>query len=225
MSEDAAADVQAAARAVLETADPAAKCAAARHAYALWTEGRLAPPTAGAPSCAPERPARPDRPELRPPGQVPRRRLGSLAGRVALLHAVAHIEFNAVDLAFDLVARFGGDPSVGEEARAAFIGDWLKVGDDEARHFMLVAGRLEALGAAYGDLPAHDGLWDAALASAHDLAARLASALATGLTAVAVARVAWRPRWPSGWRSPEFPARVCGPSSYWCWQSSSCHRC
>ena len=133
-------------------------------------------PRAGAASAAPDRPARPDRPELKPPGQVPRRRLGSVAGRFALLHAVAHIEFNAIDLAFDLVARFGGDPRIEEAERHRFISDWIAVGDDEARHFQMVRRRLQDLGGDYGDLPAHDGLWEAAGATADDLAARLAVA-------------------------------------------------
>lgn len=98
-----------------------------------------------------------------------RRNFGSAAGRIALLHALAHIELNAVDLAWDLIVRFG-DPALPR----AFFDDWVGVAAEEALHFGLLAGRLEALGAAYGDLPAHDGLWEAAAATAHDLLARLA---------------------------------------------------
>ena len=152
------------------------KAASARACAQAWRDGALSLPAAGAPSQAPERPARPDRPELKPPGQVPRRRLGTVAGRFALLHAVAHIEFNAIDLAFDLVARFGGDHRIPDKDRHAFISDWLEIGDDEARHFQMVRRRLSELGGNYGDLPAHDGLWEAALATADDLAARLAVA-------------------------------------------------
>ena len=107
---------------------------------------------------------------LRPPRDMPRRRnFGSPAGRVALLHALAHIELNAIDLAWDLVARFSdaGLPR-------AFFDDWLGVAAEEAEHFALLAARLDALGSAYGALPAHDGLWEAASATAHDLIARLA---------------------------------------------------
>ena len=107
---------------------------------------------------------------LRPPRDMPRRRnFGALAGRVALLHAVAHIELNAIDLAWDLVARVAdrGLPR-------AFFDDWVGVAAEEAEHFALLSARLDALGAAYGDLPAHDGLWEAAAATAHDLIARLA---------------------------------------------------
>lgn len=119
---------------------------------------------------APDRPARPARPELLPPRKMPRRRAGkSRSERIALYHAIAHIEFNAIDLAFDLIARFA-EPDLPR----AFYADWVAVGAEEAHHFTLLAGRLEALGAAYGDLPAHDGLWDAAAATADDLLARLA---------------------------------------------------
>lgn len=168
--------MQSAAAQVLGESDPGAKVAAARTCAAAWRAGQLSAPEAGAGSRAPLRPARPERPELKPPGQVPRRRLGSIEGRFALLHAVAHIEFNAIDLAFDLIARFGGDVHIAEADRSAFISDWITVGDDEARHFEMVRARLKALGGDYGDLPAHDGLWSAAEDTASDLAARLAVA-------------------------------------------------
>src|SRR5262249_53030545 len=118
----------------------------------------------------PPRPARPERPSLRPPKEMAKRRaFGSPAGRVALLHALAHIELNAIDLAWDLVARFAG-----EELPRAFFDDWVGVAGEETCHFELLAGRLAELGACYGDLPAHDGLWEAAAATADDLLARLA---------------------------------------------------
>lgn len=154
-----------AALAVLGTADAADKAAASRRMAAAWRAGRL---EADFPLSPPDRPARPERPALMAPRDMPRRRGGGTAMRVALLHAVAHIELNAIDLAADMVARFGpGMPR-------AFLDDWIAVADDEARHFLLLAGRLADLGAAYGDLPAHDGLWQSAMATAHDLAARLA---------------------------------------------------
>jgi uncharacterized ferritin-like protein (DUF455 family) len=107
---------------------------------------------------------------LRPPRDMPRRRnFGAPSGRIALLHALAHIEFNAIDLAWDLVARFAG-PGLPR----AFFDDWVGVAAEEADHFALLSARLDALGAAYGALPAHDGLWEAAAATAHDLLARLA---------------------------------------------------
>ncbi len=168
--------LQAAAAEILNTADPSAKAAAARRCAAAWAAGALKLPESGAENLAPDRPARPHKPQLLPPGQVPRRRLGSVAGRFALLHAVAHIEFNAIDLAFDLIARFGGDRRISDEDRAPFVSDWISVGDDEARHFEMIRARLVELGGDYGDLPAHDGLWEAANATRDDLAARLAVA-------------------------------------------------
>jgi len=98
-----------------------------------------------------------------------RSRATSVKGRIALLHALAHIELNAIDLAWDLLSRFPD-----EAMPVAFFDDWVTVADDEARHFELLAARLVGFGAGYGDLPAHDGLWRAAGDTAHDLAARLA---------------------------------------------------
>ena len=162
----ASASLTSGAVAILAIADPAAKASASRRLAEIWDAGGL---DVGD-SVPPPRPARPERPLLRPPKEMPKRRaFGSLAGRIALLHAVAHIELNAIDLAWDLVARFGG-PNLPRE----FFDDWIGVAEEEAKHFSLVARRLAAFGARYGDLPAHDGLWEAAQATAHDLLARLA---------------------------------------------------
>ena len=98
-----------------------------------------------------------------------RRAFGSPAGRIALLHALAHIELNAIDLGWDIVARFSS-----EALPRAFFDDWVGVASEEAVHFELLARRLGDFGARYGDLPAHDGLWEAAAATADDLLARLA---------------------------------------------------
>jgi uncharacterized ferritin-like protein (DUF455 family) len=118
----------------------------------------------------PSRPARPERPRLQPPRDMKRRRnLGAHAGRIALIHALAHIELNAIDLGWDIIARFSG-----EDLPRQFFDDWVGVAAEEAEHFALLEARLTALGAAYGDLPAHDGLWEAAANTAHDLLARLA---------------------------------------------------
>jgi uncharacterized ferritin-like protein (DUF455 family) len=163
-------DVRGAAIAVLATVDPRAKSARALATAAAWQAGGLSPPRPGVNIFAPDRPARPTRPTLVAPGAVPRRRVGSApAGRIALLHALAHIELNAIDLAWDMIARFA-DAALPH----AFVDDWVRVGQEEARHYLLLADRLAELGAAYGDLPAHDGLWESAIATAHDLAARLA---------------------------------------------------
>ncbi|PJK29472.1 ferritin-like domain-containing protein [Minwuia thermotolerans] len=159
----------AAACAVLKTSDPTSKAGAARSLGRRWRAGELAGTGGDIP---PDRPGRPERPELRAPRDMPKRRkAGAGHSRIALLHAIAHIELNAIDLAVDMVARFA--PVVADDA---FVDDWLGVADDEARHFNMLAGRLADFGAAYGDLPAHDGLWEAASSTAHDACARLAVA-------------------------------------------------
>lgn len=121
----------------------------------------------------PDRPARPARPVLLPATQMPRRaKAGSTKSKIALLHALAHIELNAIDLAWDVMAR--DFPLEGFVLPKAFYDDWIKVADDEAKHHLMLEERLNALGASYGDLPAHDGLWEASEKTAHDFAARLA---------------------------------------------------
>lgn len=117
----------------------------------------------------PSRPGRPAKPELIAPTKVKRRSLHSLKGRIALLHAIAHIELNAVDLALDIVARFAR-----ERVPNSFFDGWMQVAFEEAKHFRMVRERLRALGADYGDLPAHDGLWQAAHDTRNSLTARLA---------------------------------------------------
>ena len=92
-----------------------------------------------------------------------------MEGRIALIHALAHIELNAIDLALDIVARFCREP-----VPRSFFDGWMTVAMEEAKHFRLLSGRLAALGSSYGALPAHDGLWQAVEATAHDLTARLA---------------------------------------------------
>ena len=151
---------------MLDAADPTDKVRAARRAARDWRLGRLAHRFDVA---MPDRPARPARPELLPPNRMPRRgRGGSERGRIALIHALAHIEFVAIDLAFDLIGRFGA------QFPAAFTDDWMRVGGDEAMHFALLDRRLSQLGSHYGAMAAHDGLWDAAAATRHDACARLA---------------------------------------------------
>lgn len=116
---------------------------------------------------APELPGRPARPELVSPTQVPTRSVASLVGRATLIHALAHIEFNAINLALDIVWRFPGLPD-------EFYRDWFGVALEEAYHFELLNQHLRTLGHVYGDFPAHDGLWDMATKTADDLLARLA---------------------------------------------------
>ncbi len=159
-------DISEACRDVLTTAEPAAKVKVARAVARAWRRGQLDWRFVAA---MPDTPARPERPELLPPSRMKKRgKAGSERSRIALLHALAHIEYSAIDLAFDLVGRFGGG------FPRAFVDDWIGVGADEAMHFALLDRRLKALGAAYGDLPAHAGLWEAAAETAHDPLARLA---------------------------------------------------
>jgi uncharacterized ferritin-like protein (DUF455 family) len=139
---------------------------AARATARDWRLGRL---SHSFDTQMPDRPARPAEPELLPPNRMPKRgKGGSERGRIALIHALAHIEFAAIDLAFDMAGRFGG------QFPRAFVDDWMRVGADEAMHFALLDRRLKQLGSHYGAMPAHDGLWDAATATAHDVLARLA---------------------------------------------------
>jgi uncharacterized ferritin-like protein (DUF455 family) len=160
--------LSAAACAVLRSGDPAEKARLTAAFAADWRRGAIGGIGDEAP---PDRPARPPRPPLLAPKFVKRRRISAEpAGRIALLHALAHIELNAVDLAWDVIARFRAAPALPRD----FFDDWVGVAVEEAKHFTLLNARLAALGAAYGDLPAHDGLWQAAEATAHDLAARLA---------------------------------------------------
>lgn len=112
-------------------------------------------------------PGRPDLPELVQPRDVPRRGLGNVEGRAALLHAIAHIEFNAINLACDAVQRFNNMPE-------AFYRDWTSVAIDEARHFRLLQSRLSELGFAYGDFKAHNGLWEMAEKTEYSCLARMA---------------------------------------------------
>ena len=153
-------------RAALLTADPRAKCFATREVARSWRRGALAWEFDVA---MPDQPAWPDSPELLAPNQMPKRgKGGSERGRIALWHSLAHIEFVAIDLALDMAGRFGGE--MGED----FVSDFLAVAADEAMHFALLARKLQSLGSHYGALPAHAGLWEAAHATRHDVAARLA---------------------------------------------------
>jgi uncharacterized ferritin-like protein (DUF455 family) len=112
-------------------------------------------------------PGRPARPQLVEPRELARRRLGTLEGRIALIHAVAHIEFNAIDLAWDAVYRFRGMP-------VEFYRDWACVAADEIRHFRLLRARLIELGSDYGALDAHNGLWEMAVKTSDSCLARMA---------------------------------------------------
>lgn len=150
----------------LAIADPRAKVEATR---ALWDAHRagVAPDPAAVLAPPPGLPGRPRRPRLVDPARVPKRSVASAEGRAALLHAIAHIEFNAINLGLDACWRFAGMP-------ADFYRDWLRVAAEEALHFSLLAGHLRALGHDYGDFDAHDGLWAMAEKTACDVVARMA---------------------------------------------------
>ena len=152
---------RAAAFAALIEADPAEKVRLTR--LALAATDVTGPDTVLAASA----PGRPQRPELVHPARVPQRGLGSAAGRAALIHAITHIEFNAINIALDAVCRFGGMP-------AAYYTDWMQVASEEALHFSLLAAHLNTLGHAYGDFPAHNGLWEMADLTRDDVLARMA---------------------------------------------------
>ena len=155
------------ARECLDAATPEAKVEATFAAAAAFVRGELQVP-ADAPAPEPIRmPGRPAQPRLVSPRELPKRGLGTDEGRAAFIHAIAHIEFNAIDLAWDAVYRFRGLPE-------AFYADWVGVAKDEARHFELLRGRLRELGHDYGDFDAHNGLWEMAEKTAHDGLARMA---------------------------------------------------
>ncbi|WP_049120587.1 ferritin-like domain-containing protein, partial [Burkholderia cenocepacia] len=151
----------------LRIAEPAAKAARVRALHDALRAGQAAI----APSLQLREPAdlpgRPARPPLVEPRQLERRSMRSPEGRAVLLHALAHIEFNAINLALDAVWRFAGMPD-------AFYADWLKVAAEEAYHFTLLSDRLAAFGHAYGDFPAHNGLWEMCERTRGDVLARMA---------------------------------------------------
>ncbi|MEM6985507.1 MAG: ferritin-like domain-containing protein [Pseudomonadota bacterium] len=147
--------------------DPVEKCLATQTlaqsvADGYWRERLGAERAVPAPV-----PGRPPKPELVAPSEVRKRGPGSVAGRAALYHALAHIEFNAINLSLDAVYRFTGLPY-------AFASDWMRVADDEARHFSMLTEHLASLGFAYGDFPAHNNLWEMALRTDFDPMVRMA---------------------------------------------------
>ena len=156
-----------AARECLDASDPHAKCALThRHARAFLA-GQLALAGRDMPPAPISEPGRPARPQLVEPRLLPQRGLGSAPGRAALIHAVLHIEFNAINLAWDAVYRYRDMPD-------AYYADWVRVADDEARHFRMLADRLGELGHVYGDFDAHNGLWEMAVRTAESCLERMA---------------------------------------------------
>ena len=158
--------IAAAIRDTLAINDPHRHVMATRALVRGWRKGQLA---WRFDTPMPDAPARPASPILLPPRDMPKRgKIGSDRSRIAMLHALAHIEYVAIALALDMAGRFGG------QFPRSFTDDLLGVAADEAMHFALLDRRLKQLGSHYGALPAHDGLWQSAQATAHDALARLA---------------------------------------------------
>ncbi|MGH8154595.1 MAG: ferritin-like domain-containing protein [Rhodanobacteraceae bacterium] len=152
---------------ILDCAVPEEKVALTGVAVAALDRGDLSLADDGVAPISIEVPGRPLRPRLVAPRDVPQRGLGSDEGRAALVHAVAHIEFNAINLAWDAVYRFRGMPE-------DYYRDWVGVAHDESRHFTMLSARLAQLGHAYGDFDAHDGLWEMGVKTADSCRARMA---------------------------------------------------
>jgi uncharacterized ferritin-like protein (DUF455 family) len=147
----------------LDTGSPAS----VQHAPDPAGEALCASADRGASGFADDVPGRPLQPRLVQPAQLPQRSMASVEGRAALLHAIAHIEFNAVNLALDAAWRF-------ERMPAQFCLDWLSVAVDEGRHFMMIERLLRSRGYRYGDFDAHDGLWEMAERTRSDVLERMA---------------------------------------------------
>ncbi|ATX81343.1 Uncharacterized conserved protein, contains ferritin-like DUF455 domain [Mariprofundus ferrinatatus] len=142
------------------------KLSAVRQLNSLWLSEDIALDRLWS-APAVESPGRPERPEMIKASRVPRRGFGTTQGRAIMMHAIAHIEFNAINLALDAVQRFAGMP---EE----FYSDWLRVAHEEAYHFELIRAHMRHLGADYGDFVAHGGLWEMCEKTAYDVLARMA---------------------------------------------------
>jgi uncharacterized ferritin-like protein (DUF455 family) len=158
-------DLHEAAKRCLDCADPIEKVALTYSTWQRFIDGELIPGDGVAEPIGV--PSRPERPRLVPPRELAQRGLGSDEGRAALVHAIAHIEFNAINLAWDAVYRFRGKPE-------AYYRDWASCANDEARHYSMLTARLAELGFAYGEFDAHNGLWEMAEKTAHSDTARMA---------------------------------------------------
>lgn len=151
---------------LLET-EPRSKCEGVAALAQAHAAGALAVDAAAVFEPEGTIPGRPARPELVPPRLVGRRSMATPEGRAMLVHALAHIEFNAINLALDAVWRFPGMP-------AGYYADWLRVAKEEAYHFSLLDAHLATLGHAYGDFPGHDSLWEMVEKTRGDILARMA---------------------------------------------------
>ena len=151
----------------LAESDPARKAEGVRLLTRAWLSDEIGLDTDAALSARQTIPGHPVKPELVAPRLVKRRSMITPEGRAILIHALAHIEFNAINLALDAIWRFAGMPR-------EYYADWLKVADEEALHFSLLTGHLQAQGYEYGDFPAHNSLWEMAAKTRHDILARIA---------------------------------------------------
>lgn len=145
--------------------DPLEKVSQTQALYQRWLDGELT--ISETELTVPEEPGRPAKPELVEPRDLPRRRKTAESGNASLLHAITHIEFNAINLGLDAVARFAGLPK-------QFYDDWIRVAYEESQHFMLLREYILGLGYDYGDFPAHSGMWDMAKKTHHDPLIRMA---------------------------------------------------
>lgn len=159
--------VHAAAYVVLNESDPERKCRLTREFLIAWERGLITIGMDDTPVETLLSPGRPKKPELISPQKLPRRSPSTQEGRIILMHAIAHIEFNAINLAWDAVYRFRDMPK-------DYYKDWICVAADEASHFKLILSYLSGYDCCYGDYPAHDGLWDMALRTNHDVLIRMA---------------------------------------------------
>jgi uncharacterized ferritin-like protein (DUF455 family) len=160
-------ELRAAALQCLLESEPAAKVAAVAAMAQAYGNGNCALNATAALQADGPVPGRPARPQLVPPLQVGRRSMATPQGRAMLIHALAHIEFNAVNLALDAMWRFAGMPD-------EYYVDWLRVAREEAYHFSLLSAHLQSLGFAYGDFAAHDSLWEMVDRTVDDVMARMA---------------------------------------------------
>ena len=145
--------------------DPIEKVTQTQLLYHRWLAGEIT--LSDDDLSVPDEPGRPDKPELVAPRDLPRRRKSTQSGNASLIHAVTHIEFNAINLGLDAVARFSAMPR-------QFYDDWAKVAFEESQHFTLLRDYLVTLGYDYGDFPAHSGMWDMAKKTHHDALIRMA---------------------------------------------------
>ena len=160
-------DLRAASLNWLTVRDPFRKAAGVKSLNKAWLAEQLTLDSKVVLNCPADIPGRPEKPELVSPLEVEKRSMRTPEGRAALIHALAHIEFNAINLALDAVWRFAGMPM-------QYYADWLKVAAEEAYHFELLNGYLRNMGYQYGDFSAHNSLWEMAERTQHDVLARMA---------------------------------------------------